>query len=535
MITITPHKSIYQRLSQAFPKPAGAASRYLDKYVSALEQMIFDALQRGQTPLQRKLNLYSLPLKQLAAQGGQIGPNRSRLHAWLKSQNLELVQAVTLGSNLTGTVSEVRLTNLAAMTNGLANIEHAMRTAQTDSDIDQYLDGDAQANYRLFDMLYPDYRFDWTQAQTRAVFDPVPVDIPSVKAYMLWLSTQATLINSARKALYLRQAKIILTVANLTKGVFYQRKKPSEFGRMYYEGISVQSVNRELRRAMLGNCFEYDIRSSVVAWKMGWARHCIAHLGINQDVRKVFPTTLTYLEDKADFMRTVRAFTFANVDKTQAELQNKLLKQAFTAISFGARAHSRGWQNQAGQWTNPALVHILKNTEDRDRFLNDSSVQAFIREQNTLDDYLVDLVQRHEPQLLRDSLLTGASGRPAKAKLVAYLYQHGETQVMDVVRQVAAEHDRVPLANVHDAIFFKRRLGADLKWLIEDRMQKETGNPYWSLSPKEHLRYEPKSLDAAAYEKAHEEWIKQEEAYAKAYYEGRAATYTEAWWAEQDD
>ncbi len=81
MINITPHKSIYQRLSQAFPKPAGASSRYLDKYVSALEQMIFDALQRGQTPLQRKLNLYSLPLKQLAAQGGQIGPNRIRLHA----------------------------------------------------------------------------------------------------------------------------------------------------------------------------------------------------------------------------------------------------------------------------------------------------------------------------------------------------------------------------------------------------------------------------------------------------------------------
>jgi len=185
MITITPHKSIYQRLSQAFPKPAGAASRYLDKYVSALEQMIFDALQRGQTPLQRKLNLYSLPLKQLAAQGGQIGPNRIRLHAWLKSQNLELVQAVTLGSNLTGAVSEVRLTHLVTMTNGLANIEHAMRTAQTDSDIDQYLDGDAQANYRLFDMLYPDYRFDWTHAQTHAVFDPVPVDIPSVKAYML--------------------------------------------------------------------------------------------------------------------------------------------------------------------------------------------------------------------------------------------------------------------------------------------------------------------------------------------------------------
>ena len=535
MITITPHKSIYQKLHKVFPKPPDAARRCLDKYIAALERMLFDALQRGQTPLQRKLNLYSLPLKQLAAQGGQIGSNRIRLHAWLKSQNLELVQPVTLGSNLTGEVSEVRLTHLVSMTNGLANIEQALRSAQTDSDIDQYLDGDIQANYRLFDMLYPDYRFDWTKDQTYAVFDPVPVDVPSVKAYMMWLSTQASLISSGRKALYLRQAKIILAVASLTKGLFYQRKQPSAFGRMYYEGISVQSVNKELRRAMLGNCWEYDIRSSVVAWKMGFARSYMAHYGISGELRKVFPATLNYLEDKADFTRTVRLYTFSDLDKSQAELQTRLLKQAFTAISFGARANSRGWQNQAGQWTNPALVDILKNPDERDRFLNDAVVAAFIKEQGALDDYLVELVQCNHPVLLHESLLLSPSGRPAKAKVVAYLYQHGETEVMNVVRQVAAEHERVPLANVHDAIFFKRRLGVDLKWEIEQRMHQETGNPYWHLSAKEHARYEPKSLDAAAYEQAHRQWLHEEEAMATAYYAGRTPTYTDAWWAEQDD
>ena len=324
MITITPHKSIYQKLHKAFPKPPDAARRCLDKYIAALERMLFDALQRGQTPLQRKLNLYSLPLKQLAAQGGQIGSNRIRLHAWLKSQNLELVQPVTLGSNLTGEVSEVRLTHLVAMKNGLANIEQALRSAQTDSDIDQYLDGDIQSNYRLFDMLYPDYRFDWTKDQTYAVFDPVPVDVPSVKAYMMWLSTQASLISSGRKALYLRQAKIILAVASLTKGLFYQRKQPSAFGRMYYEGISVQSVNKELRRAMLGNCWEYDIRSSVVAWKMGYARGYLAASGLDQDLKKSFPATLLYLEDKADFMATVRHYVFPESSPVPVEFHPEL-------------------------------------------------------------------------------------------------------------------------------------------------------------------------------------------------------------------
>jgi hypothetical protein len=144
-------------------------------------------------------------------------------------------------------------------------------------------------------------------------------------------------------------------------------------------------------------------------------------------------------------------------------------------------------------------------------------------------------VQRSHPALLQQSLLLSPSGRPAKAKVVAYLYQHGETEVMNVVRQVAAEHDRLPLANVHDAIFFKRHLGMDLKWEIEQRMRQETGNPYWHLSAKEHARYEPKSLDAAAYEQAHQQRLHEEEAMATAYYAGRTPTYTDAWWAEQDD
>ena len=63
-------------------------------------------------------------------------------------------------------------------------------------------------------------------------------------------------------------ARTILAIASVMSGNYLQRKKPSAFGRLYYEGVSVQNINKELRRAVLGNCWEYDIRSSVVAWKM---------------------------------------------------------------------------------------------------------------------------------------------------------------------------------------------------------------------------------------------------------------------------
>jgi hypothetical protein len=300
-------------------------------------------------------------------------------------------------------------------------------------------------------------------------------------------------------------------------GNYIQRKKPSQFGRIYYEGISVQNINKELRRAVLGNCWEYDIRSSVVAWKMGWAKQYVAARGQGEDLRKVFSATLNFLEDKADFMGTVRYFTFGDSSPVHIELQPKLLKQAFTAISFGARQNSTGWQNESGGWTNPALVDIIKNKADRERFLADPTVQAYINEQGILDAHLYELVKVQRRDLLTKTFLQTASGRPSKSKILAYLYQHDETEVMDIVCEVVAQKGREPIARVHDAIFFKQKLSVDLRHEIELTMQDRTNNPYWRLTPKQLARYEPRYLDQLIDEAAHKRRIEQEEAHAVGY------------------
>ena len=105
--------------------------------------------------------------------------------------------------------------------------------------------------------------------------------------------------------------------------------------------------------------------------------------------------------------------------------------------------------------------------------------------------------------MLKMPCLQTHSGRVSKVKVLAYLYQHGETQVMDIVRTTAAAYGRTPIANVHDAIFFKRRLGAELKVEIEWQMRTQTGNAYWHLTPKQLCRYEPRNLEAMAEEAAH--------------------------------
>ena len=518
MIKITADPKVLAALKQAFPRPTASAERALDKYIAALESLIFKSLQVGQTPQQKKLKLYGVSLDVLANSGGRIGPKKQRTHAWLRENNLELVETVILGSKFNSEVSSVKLTNLATLNNTLKVNAQIVNNTTSDAVIDQYLGGDDASNWALFDFLYPEYRFDWPEAKRDELFDLVPVDIDSLKNYVVWLTTSSTKMNQTQQDLALRQAMTIIGVASVADGYYFQRKKPSKFGRMYYEGTSVQNVNKELRNAMLGNCWEYDIRSSVVAWKMGFAQAYLLKNGIKETVRMVFPNTLLYLEDKRDFMATVKHYVFLETSPVPKELQPQLLKQAFTAISFGARATASGWQNSGGVWTNPALVNIIKNSEDRFRFLEDPVVQGFINEQGLIDSFIYESVQKHTPEILLLSEVQTASTRASKSKVIAYLYQHGETEVMDIVRDAAIEYGRKPIAKVHDAIFFKRRLGADLKAEIEMRMREQTSNPYWRLAASELKRYESRLLDAKLAEQEHKDRMVAEEARARAYF-----------------
>ncbi|MCE2677345.1 MAG: hypothetical protein LW632_04295, partial [Burkholderiaceae bacterium] len=136
-------------------------------------------------------------------------------------------------------------------------------------------------------------------------------------------------------------------------------------------------------------------------------------------------------------------------------LQVKLLKQAFTAISFGARKSGKGWMDSNGKWTNPAIVDIFRVKAERDLFLADPMVCAFIAEQGKLDKYLFDGFKAQRPDLLRLKYLQTQGGNPSRAKVIAFLYQHEETTVMDIVRATLAEHGQTVLANIHDAIIVR--------------------------------------------------------------------------------
>ena len=300
MIKITVNSAVYEALNKAFPKPPNSAHRAITKYIAVLEQMLFKSLHFEATPMQRKLNLFTLSLQKLAQQGGQIGPNKIRVHKWLRENGFSLVEAVVVGSNMSGELSQCKLTNWVTMIDTLAIEDSILIGAKTNKEIDQHLSGDEFGNYQVFNLLYPEFKQRLKSSEITALFDFLPVDIASVKAYIVWLTTESKHITREQKDQALRQARIILAIASVMDGNYLQRKKPSEFGRMYYEGVSVQNINKELRRAVLGDCWEYDIRSSVVAWKMGWSVDYINAHRPGEDLRRVCAGTSVEAKARCD-------------------------------------------------------------------------------------------------------------------------------------------------------------------------------------------------------------------------------------------
>ncbi len=480
MFKIVINPIVLQKLRAAFPKPANCADKALEKYRVLLEDLLFKAIQRGRSAYELRFDLYSIPVADLSHKGPQLNQGKKRLHSWLKDNQLQLIANKEEGSNISGLVSKAKLTELVTIEDGLDDLGQKLGTAKSAQELDALLCSNTLENSNLLNKLFPDY-FTYLTAQQRAqVFDFAPIDIASLEAYIVWLNTKATKFSPAKLETYTRQAMMILAVAKYTGGNFPMRKKPSDFGRMYYAGTSVQNVDKTLRRAMLGNCWEYDIKSAVIAWKLTFAPDLARELDPNKQYERQFWASILYVTGRKEFMRDVRSATFGKSSELSLEAQDSLIKEAVTAIGFGARAQSNGWRVKNGEWMNPSLVNIIKNPIERTKFLTCPVIDQFIREQVALDKYLEQGMKEDMHEIYYGPLIT-SNVKPSRSKAVAYLYQHQETQAMDVARGVLAKYGITPIANIHDAFIVKHKLSFNVLHEIILEMRAQMKNDYFSM------------------------------------------------------
>ena len=481
MFTIKIDPLVLEKLRGAFPKPANCADKALEKYRVLLEGMLLKAVRRGRSAYELRFNLYSIPVSELTHKGPQLNADKQRLHAWLKQNKLALVQPVEIGSNLSGLVSLVKLTDLVEVNDDICSIKEKLLVASTPDQVSAVLSNDIRENMKIFGGLFPDYFRYFSDAQRAQVFDMAPIDLESLEAYIVWLNTKATKFNAASVETQTRQAMFIHSVAEYTGGWLPMRKKISAFGRTYYEGISVQNVNKTLRRAMLGNCWEYDIRAAVITWKLTFAEELARQREPGKNWRSVFWASLLYVEGRKEFMRDVRSATFGQDSGLTIEKQDAFIKEAITAIGFGARANGNGWREKDGTWGKPALVSMSWTHEERVQFLSCPIIKQFVREQTLLDEYLEEGMKADLPEIYWGPLIT-ENIRPSRSKAVAYLYQHQETMAMNVARGVLTRYGITPIANIHDAFIVKHKLPVDIKHEIICEMRSQMGNKLFLIN-----------------------------------------------------
>jgi hypothetical protein len=511
MIQLQINPIVLKTLENQYPTPKNSASRQLNKYIKILTEQLTNSILYGRNAWMQAHNLYSISTSRQRHKGSQIGNEKIRLQNWLEENNLQLFTVVQIGTNLTKKLSVIKLTELVSVVHTDTHVK--THDELETEELHELLFQQVLSNQELFDKEYPNLN-NMTDEEVKSIYDIVPIDIISLSNYIAWLKFESKYISEKNKEMYLLQADKILRIAQFSNGIYLQKKKASDFGRIYYSGVSVQNVNKELRRAMLGHCYEYDLRSSVFSCKMGFARQCYESLNLSEPFEKVFSSSLLFLEDKKDFFMTVRHYTFTEDSSLDREMQDKLLKQAVTAIGFGARKGTHGWKLNGRDWKNPALVDIFKNNVERERFINCFAVKNFLHEQNLLDRYIFNLVKKQDYAFLKSDLVRTQSGSLSKSKVIAYIYQHFETDVMDIVEREIVSRGNTVLARIHDAIIVKRRLG-ESKFEIEDVIQRETQNKYWHLTMKEIEPFNrPYCLDRDEIE-AHKKRIVEEERKAK--------------------
>ena len=460
--------NILAALEKAYPKPTNSANKALNKYIHVLEMMLDEEELREKNNYNFLTNCYTLSTSNLAKRTPQLGPKKMRIHKWLEENNFSFIKIVELGTpfGLYAGYSRVKTT------------EHIEL-----SHID-----DGNDPEEAFNRLHP--HFDkLSLQQIQSDYDVCEVDLVSLNNYIKKLSPLGKVPKSLTKRLGYRQAIRIAAVAMHKSSQFYQKRKLSDFGRTYYESLSVQSIKKNTRAAMLGDCYEYDIVSGVVTWKLGYAQTHINSHHLSGSVQQIFPLLYEYTTNKSPLIDRIckDVFRFSKSRRTGKKYQRALIKKAMTAINFGAKLTSEHF-DQNGNSIKHAITKTFKNQIERTLFKNNKTVKDFIAEKKQLDATILKTELRRNPSLRNNPLLLNKKGNLKPQVTMAYLYQHAETQVMDIFRSYAKTHHLTILANIHDAIILKDPLPSELKREILDAMRLQTNNSYWDLKEEMYHR-----------------------------------------------
>lgn len=303
----------------------------------------------------------------------------------------------------------------------------------------------------------------------------VPIDMISLENFIN--STTREIENTDKNSKYeailyrnLRQAKYVKIISNFFHSIYNdyvlpQIPKPSLYGRVYYKGINIQNMTKEVRVACLGEHYVYDLNAAVYSVKLMMVKKILKDSNI--DDYGHFTYTKEYLDWKSPLRKQLAKHITAFHDG------EKLVKDAITSIGFGARIGGGSWLID-GEWHTTSIEDIIMNPNDRKNFMNDPWIKKFVKEQQAMTKIIAtDFIDTpgfeqsviNVPNMFKN-------GKIRKSQVMSYAFQHTEKIIMDMITE------NIPVvARVHDSFITKKKLSieqiATIKYTLnqlDDRM-----------------------------------------------------------------
>jgi hypothetical protein len=479
MISLVVDEHVLAKLKNAVPKTNKAQER-LNLYVRNLEREINAHIFRDRGPLMLAKNHYWASLSRIQDGGGKIESlGQIRTHKWLAEQGLSLIEQINKGQTnyFTKEIAIIKLTDLVKLRD---DDDLAVLQAMNDAQLDQHLRSVPASEIIAYQQLIAPFT-QLSAKQQLNDYDLLRVNLASTIDYIKRLIRSH--VRNKDRSEY-RKALRILRIAQINNDVYPQKKRLSVFGRTYYEGVSIQSVNKDLRKAILNGCFEYDVKSSVVAWKLAFAEEQLASKTPQANFDDAFFTIYYFVKHKREYFVALQEKVFDETCDWSSKKQKDKLKEAMTALSFGAKLADVTWKNEHGKDVSSSLASIFPNNyiDERNRFKVAVEVVEFKKEQSALDKFIIGKFVSQYPFLSKMAELRTKRGGISNSKVLAWLYQQAETKMMDIVR-VELKKLNVPVrANIHDAIVVDRQLSKAEIASIEQVLQRAPTNlTYFAL------------------------------------------------------
>ncbi|WP_313737294.1 hypothetical protein, partial [Sphingobium yanoikuyae] len=215
---------------------AGKAQKLFDRYV----QKVCGAVAR-QAPFMTD-NQAQVSLDALINGCGEFRYQKKRHWVWNEFREIyPLFVVIDKGSNFTGrnttiTISDKTLRKLLAYVSDDALVQEMFAEAASDETDPEWIDVDMENLQNYIDNTDYDLAHH-AEGKSDEWFAKV------------------------RRNGY--QARLVYRIATSLGGKYPQYPKPSVFGRTYYHGLSIQTMSKQVRAAVLGEHFQYDLSAAI--------------------------------------------------------------------------------------------------------------------------------------------------------------------------------------------------------------------------------------------------------------------------------